>query len=80
MRFFSRKSRRAIRNCHPTNRLRFESLESRQMLTSGLLDPTFGAGGRVFGNFPGSANDIGSDVVIQPDGKTVVKGHGPLSQ
>jgi uncharacterized delta-60 repeat protein len=51
-----------------------EPLESRRLLSSGDLDPTFGAGGKVTTDFPGSANDRGYDLVVQPDGKYVVAG------
>jgi uncharacterized delta-60 repeat protein len=51
-----------------------EPLESRRLLSSGGLDPTFGAGGKVTTDFPGSANDRGYDLVVQPDGKYVVAG------
>jgi uncharacterized delta-60 repeat protein len=40
---------------------------------AGMLDPTFGTGGKVLTDF-GFANDIANAVALQPDGKLVVGG------
>src|SRR5205823_393468 len=56
-----------------TYRPRLDALEDRTLLT-GFLDPTFGVGGSVFTNLPGSQSNNGNAVVVQPDGKTVVVG------
>jgi uncharacterized delta-60 repeat protein len=58
----------------PRSRLRLEALEDRTVPAVGFLDPTFGTGGTVLINFPGSTNDTGNAVIVQPDGKTVVVG------
>ena len=49
----------------------FESLESRQLLSGGELDPTFGAGGKLI------AQSVGfpiADLAVQSDGKIVAVG------
>ena len=45
---------------------------------AGLLDPTFGAGGRVMKTFPVGARRSATAVAIQPDGKIVVAGTVPV--
>src|SRR5262245_39175424 len=54
----------------PRVRRQLEALEERTLLTAGLLDPTFGVGGKVLTNFAGAA----FDTVVQPDGKFVAIG------
>jgi uncharacterized delta-60 repeat protein len=46
-----------------------ETLESRRLLSAGDLDPTFGAGGLVTTDFPGSAADRPRQIALQADGK-----------
>src|SRR5262249_32009732 len=60
------RARHVVRPC-------LEALEGRMVLT-GFLDPTFGAGGMTLTNFPGSVDDEGHGLVVQPDGKTIVAG------
>src|SRR3954470_19444692 len=48
---------------------RVETLESRRLLSAGDLDPTFGAGGLVTTDFPGSAADRPRQIALQADGK-----------
>jgi uncharacterized delta-60 repeat protein len=55
-------------------RFRLETLEPRQLLAAGALDPSFGTGGRVTVDF-GPNMVVESDAAtVQPDGKTVVVG------
>jgi uncharacterized delta-60 repeat protein len=55
-----------------------EPLESRQLLSAGALDPTFGSGGKVLASFSNlSADNEASAVALQPDGKIVVAGSVP---
>jgi uncharacterized delta-60 repeat protein len=49
-------------------RPRLELLESRTLLNAGLLDPTFGTGGKVTTHF------MGNGLALQSDGKIVVVG------
>src|SRR3954453_11784956 len=56
----------------PRSRPRLEALEDRAVPTAGFLDPTFGAGGAVLTNFPGTEQDNGKALAVQPDGKFVV--------
>ena len=52
------------------NSTAFEPLESRQLMSAGDLDPTFGQGGKMRTNFGFGANDV----VVQNDGKVVMVG------
>jgi uncharacterized delta-60 repeat protein len=54
-------------------RPRLEVLEDRCLLSAGVLDPTFGAGGIVTTS-PGAAQDHASAMALQTDGKIVVVG------
>src|SRR6516165_10341103 len=55
-------------------RLTLESLEDRLTpSTGGLLDPTFGSGGRVLSSFSNNWDEA-TAVVTQPDGKIVIVG------
>src|SRR6185369_12684932 len=58
------------------NRCVFETLESRQLMAAGALDPSFAAGGKFslrFGLDQSAPHTlIAQDVAIQPDGKTVI--------
>src|SRR4051794_25969544 len=53
-----------------------EALEDRMLLTAGMLDPTFGLGGRAFAdfnlNYPTGFS--AASVAVQTDGKVVVAG------
>ena len=62
----------------PAFRPQAESLEGRQLLSAGDLDPTFGNGtGFVLTSQPGSnPSDVLNAVALQPDGKVLVAGHG----
>jgi uncharacterized delta-60 repeat protein len=53
-------------------RPRLELLESRTLLNAGLLDPTFGTGGKVTTHFMGNGGASGG--ALQSDGKIVVVG------
>jgi len=44
-----------------------------RFLSSGILDPTFGSGGVVTSHFSEKA-ELARDVLVQPDGKTVIAG------
>jgi uncharacterized delta-60 repeat protein len=67
--FASRMSQR------PGRRLQVERLEDRTTPSAGALDPTFGSGGKVLTDFPGSNDDLGFAVAAtQPDGKVVMVG------
>jgi uncharacterized delta-60 repeat protein len=52
----------------------FEALESRQLMSGGELDPTFGQGGIASLPSGGSFAQTAVDVAVQADGKTVVVG------
>src|SRR3989440_8962126 len=52
----------------------FERLEERRLLSTGGLDGSFGAGGKVVTDFS-AGNDQGRQVVVAPDGKIVVIGN-----
>jgi uncharacterized delta-60 repeat protein len=56
--------------------LRFERLEDRLLLTAGMLDPTFGDGGRLLAS-PLNPNfgDNAKSVAVQPDGRVIVAGY-----
>jgi uncharacterized delta-60 repeat protein len=68
--------------------LRLEGLEDRYLLSAGVLDPTFGAGGSVttsFANGSGSTTKTGNQMMveadalaIQPDGKIVAAGSSEI--
>ena len=45
-----------------------ETLESRTLLSAGDLDPTFGTGGKVTTDFPGSSADRPRQIALQEDG------------
>src|SRR5262245_30156110 len=47
-----------------------EMLEGRILMAAGVLDPSFGVGGKLLTGFAGIANDV----VIQADGKIVAVG------
>src|SRR5687767_11689677 len=51
-----------------------ESLEVRTLLSAGDLDASFGAGGKVLTDLPGSQFEEGVAVVVQDDDKVVVAG------
>jgi uncharacterized delta-60 repeat protein len=51
-----------------------EALEERTLLNAGDLDPTFGDGGKVITEFPGSGGQYGFSVALQPDGRIVAAG------
>jgi len=51
-----------------------EALEHRRLLSAGDLDPTFGAGGKVLTDLPGSLSVTAASAVLQPDLKIVVFG------
>src|SRR5215213_6721150 len=51
-----------------------ETLESRRLLSAGDLDTTFGAGGKVLTDLPGSLSASAFSAAYQPDGKLVVVG------
>jgi len=75
--FFSRSGKTRDHSCSRRNRFRSllaEALESRQLLTAGDLDPTFGLGGKVTTDFFGSGDDAIADLVYQSDGKLVAVG------
>jgi uncharacterized delta-60 repeat protein len=55
------------------NSSHFESLESRQLLSAGALDPSFNYDGKVTMNF-GRSSGVATDVAVQADGKTIVVG------
>ena len=44
------------------------------MSQAGRLDPTFGSGGKVLTNVPGSTNAVANGVALQSDGKIIVGG------
>lgn len=54
-----------------------EGLETRALLSDGVIDPGFGTGGKVLAAFPLSAGgvDFATSVAVQADGKTVVAGY-----
>src|SRR5215813_1162295 len=54
--------------------LRLEALEDRYLLSAGVLDPTFGAGGTVTTGFGNNTNTSARVLVIQPDGKLIAAG------
>ena len=70
-------SRRGFRAAARRETARFrpalEGLETRVLLDAGALDPTFGKGGQVGGDF-GREVYAGAGVAAQPDGKVVVVG------
>ena len=51
-----------------------ERLEDRSLLAAGLLDPTFGQGGKVLTTFPASTSAVAGAVAFQADDKIVVAG------
>src|SRR5687767_13980751 len=57
-----------------------ESLESRQLLSAGDLDTTFGPAGTglVTADLPGSTSEYGWSVAVQADGKIVAAGQRQL--
>lgn len=56
-------------------------LVSYSVYATGVLDPTFGTGGKVFFNFGGGSNDFAGASIFQPDGKIVIVGRsGPPGQ
>ena len=65
--------RRVPRTCTRWPRLRFESLEDRTAPAAGDLDMSFGTGGVVLDSL-GTSREFTRDVLVQPDGKTVVVG------
>ena len=55
-----------------------ETLEPRALLAAGALDPSFGQGGRLVVQFPGSEIiTVVRDRAVQPDGKIVISGETP---
>src|SRR5262249_4654963 len=65
---------RTARSRAGTPPLQVERLEERTLLTAGGLDPTFGHGGRVTTDVPGSGSDLAFAVAQQADGKVVMGG------
>jgi uncharacterized delta-60 repeat protein len=51
-----------------------EPLEDRTVLSAGALDPTFGTGGKVVFDLPGSSRSTLTDIALQPDGKIIAVG------
>jgi uncharacterized delta-60 repeat protein len=54
----------------------FEFLEQRRLLSGGVPDPSFGSGGKVVTDFPGTAFDAVGGSAIQSDGRIVVLSAG----
>ena len=55
-----------------------EKLEPRALFAAGALDPSFGQGGRLVVQFPGSeVISVVRDRALQPDGKIVISGETP---
>jgi uncharacterized delta-60 repeat protein len=55
-----------------------ESLEARTLMAAGALDPSFGQGGRLAVQFPGSeVITVVRDRALQSDGKIVISGDAP---
>jgi uncharacterized delta-60 repeat protein len=48
--------------------------------SSGVLDPTFGDGGRITTNFTDGFLDWAEDVTVQPDGKIIAVGHANFNR
>ncbi len=70
----SRRTRRSARySSHEHYDFQFEKLEPRSMLAAGILDPTFGFGGKVTTDFFG-LTDIVQEIAVQADGKIVAAG------
>ena len=65
-------NRRASQTAHKS--LHFEALEDRCLLAAGMLNPTFGAGGKVITDIGGSYDEARS-VAVQSDGRIVVAGY-----
>lgn len=59
-----------------SHRPRLETLETIRLLSSGALDLDFGQGGRAVVDFQGPTDNAAFDVVVEPDGKTVLTGLG----
>jgi uncharacterized delta-60 repeat protein len=53
------------------NQLQLERLEERKLLTAGMLDPTFGMGGRVVSSYQGLLSGGATSAVVQPNGDIV---------
>lgn len=64
------------RHTRPRAACAVEPLERRRLLTAGVPDVTFGAGGRVLFDFPGTAVDAAADARLQSDGKIVLLSPG----
>lgn len=64
--------------CTRLRQLQLESLEGRSLLTSGVLDFSFGVGGKVLTDIGGSSNQL-NDVAMQSDGKIVAVGSSEQS-
>lgn len=75
MRFPPRKTRRdaRARSARHTSSPRLEALEDRRVPTAGMLDPSFGSGGKVTFDL-GSLQDQGTAILVQDDGKIVIAG------
>jgi uncharacterized delta-60 repeat protein len=58
----------------PSRPCLLESLEPRQLLSAGALDPSFGLGGKAIMTFPDGGLGFATDAAVQSDGKTVVVG------
>src|SRR6478735_8666564 len=57
-----------------------ESLEGRQLMTAGAVDPTFGSGAGYVKTDLGTDGDVARAVAIQPwDGKTVLASSDPTT-
>jgi len=55
-----------------------EKLEPRELFAAGALDPSFGQGGRLVVQFPGTeVITVVRDRAVQPDGKIVISGETP---
>jgi uncharacterized delta-60 repeat protein len=76
MMLFSRKTRRdaRVRSIHRRSSPRLEHLENRTLLDAGMLDPTFGVGGKATTAFPALRSQSGNNMALQGDGKIVLAG------
>src|ERR1700687_3093364 len=75
---WSRPRRRAGRSRSPRFVPRLEGMEDRTLLSPGVLDPNFGAGGKTTVAFGGGNNASALGMALQPDGKIVVVGSAQM--
>ena len=59
---------------------RVEPLEIRRLLSAALLDLSFGSGGKVLTDFPGTGEDAAMGAVLQTGDKTVILTDGGLAR